>query len=246
MYQIEILYEKESLLIFSINHNFSKKNLTDLYNFVGQINYKRIVNYKKSLSLSKNHLKNFFKNNNKFKFLHDCFLNDYFINKCINLHEKIHKNNKIYLKNNFFNKFKFFFNRRIVLYDFQLEFSSISKEGFIFPHTDRIDKIISLMLYLPKDEDQISMLNGTTFYELKNKKYHEHGKLNRKAEKKNLKDFYENSSEIFSLPFDDKKIYGFVKSNTSWHELKKINSNVTEVDRRSINVNIIDITKNKK
>jgi hypothetical protein len=146
----------------------------------------------------------------------------------------IHGHEKISHKKGIFRLFDIFYNKIEVT----AEYSYILNGGKIVPHTDDVDKIFSLMLYFPeyendnnqnlkKNEKQI----GTVFWKSNEKNFkniHKEGILQNEFEK--------NNSEILSLPFVGKKLYGFIKNDVSWHSVKKINLK-NDYIRKSININ---------
>ena len=129
---------------------------------------------------------------------------------------------------NIFQKFLYSNYRRF------FEFSYMHKDSFFLPHTDKITKLISLMLYFPSKE--IENLNiGTTFYKSRFKNFDNEQPFSSIEENSA---FYEkNLHEIFTLPFKKKSLYGFIKSDVSWHGVKKLEIPENET-RRSININL--------
>ena len=106
--------------------------------------------------------------------------------------------------------------------------------AFLLPHTDKESKLISLMLYFPS-QDLENLNIGTTFYNSKYKNF------NNKHFFSNVEDnilFYEkNLDETITFPFKKKNLYAFIKSDLSWHAVKKLEIPDNEV-RRSININL--------
>ena len=49
--------------------------------------------------------------------------------------------------------------------------------------------------------------------------------------------FPKDSAKVLSLPFSGRHLYGFIKSDKSWHYLKKLNIKKNEI-RKSININL--------
>ena len=119
-------------------------------------------------------------------------------------------------------------------YQYTFEFSYMCKNAFLLPHTDKQSKLISLMLYFPsKDLENLNI--GTTFYNSKYKNFYN------KQLFSNVEDnilFYEkNLDETITFPFKKKNLYAFIKSDLSWHSVKKLEIPKDEV-RRSININL--------
>jgi len=114
------------------------------------------------------------------------------------------------------------------------EFSCMKRDSFIQPHTDKKTKLLSLMLYFPsKNLENLEI--GTTFYKSNIKNF------NNKAmdlfSKENKSFFDENFKETVTFPFKRKNLYCFIKSDLSWHAVKKLDIPSNE-NRNSININI--------
>ncbi len=115
-----------------------------------------------------------------------------------------------------------------------IEFSYMYKGSFIHPHTDMKSKLLSLMLYFPSKKLE-NMKIGTTFYNSKIKNFD--NKSMKLFNKENESSFIENFDETITFPFKKKNLYCFIKSDVSWHSVKKLDIPEDEV-RRSINVNL--------
>jgi hypothetical protein len=116
-----------------------------------------------------------------------------------------------------------------------LEYSYILNDGKIVPHTDNPTKLLSLMLYFPDNDADITKERalGTVFWSSKIKNYHnihQFGDLETK--------FIENKeNNIFKkLPFLGKNLYGFIKNESSWHSVDPVKMDSQYV-RKSININ---------
>ena len=130
---------------------------------------------------------------------------------------KITKNNK---KKNFFEKILY------SNYRASIEFSYMYRGAFITPHTDKSSKLFSLMLYFPtKNLENLKI--GTTFHNLTLKDF-SNKMCNIKLNKKN---------KGITLPFKKRNLYCFIKSDSSWHSVEKLNIPKKEV-RKSININL--------
>ena len=107
-----------------------------------------------------------------------------------------------------------------------IQFSYMGKNSFIRPHTDKMSKLISLMLYFPsKNLENLNI--GTHFYN--------GGTSNFKNISENK--FPNKSKKVFSIPFNGRHLYGFIKSDISWHYVKKLKIQKNEI-RKSININL--------
>jgi len=90
------------------------------------------------------------------------------------------------------------------------------------------------MLYFPsKNLENLSI--GTTFYNSKMKNFYNN--KNEFFDEKNSSTFNENFEETMTFPFKKKNLYCFIKSDVSWHSVKKLDIPEDEV-RRSININL--------
>ena len=96
------------------------------------------------------------------------------------------------------------------------------KESQLFPHTDGMKKILSLMLYFPDKNmsDNIKKDLGTTFWN-SNEFALTQDDLKKKIE--NLEDsekFKKRNKISLTLPFKEKSMFGFIKSHKSWHSVE--------------------------
>ena len=89
-----------------------------------------------------------------------------------------------------------------------------------------MSKLISLMLYFPsKNLENLNI--GTHFFN--------GGTSNFRNISENI--FPKDSKKVFSIPFNGRHLYGFIKSDTSWHYVKKLKIQKNEI-RKSININL--------
>lgn len=139
-----------------------------------------------------------------------------------------YKITKKHVKKNFFQKLFYSYFR------YTFGFSYMFKDSYIPPHNDSPSKLLSLMLYFPSQQlENLSI--GTTFYYSKYKNF------------KNIQpDFFQQNNESFfaknfketiTLPFKKKNLYCFIKSDISWHSVKKLNIPKDQI-RKSININL--------
>jgi hypothetical protein len=117
-----------------------------------------------------------------------------------------------------------------------IQYSYMYNKSKIVPHTDSRGKLISLMLYFPDDDlthSEIEAL-GTSFYESSIKN------LNNKhiGDNKDENKFKINSKKICTLPFVGKNLYGFIRTDRSWHTVEPIIKNENFI-RKSININLL-------
>ena len=113
-------------------------------------------------------------------------------------------------------------------------FSYMFKDSYIPPHNDSPSKLISLMLYFPSKELE-NLDIGTTFYKSNFKNF-----KNVQPDffqDENLSFFKKNFKETITLPFKKKNLYCFIKSDLSWHSVKKLDIPDNQT-RKSININL--------
>ena len=108
----------------------------------------------------------------------------------------------------------------------------------IFPHTDGLKKILTLMLYFPEENtpDYLYKNLGTTFWNS-----NEFGLNESDIKVKTLKDseqFKKRNQISLNFPFKKKNIYGFIKSHKSWHSLEPIKVKKDFI-RKNININLL-------
>ncbi|MDA7447626.1 hypothetical protein N8786_04280 [Candidatus Pelagibacter ubique] len=119
----------------------------------------------------------------------------------------------------------------------RVEYSFLVNGAVVNPHTDAIKKMISLMLYFPDDNANITLDEqkkfGTQFWNSKKENFRNEHIQN----KKDISSFKNENKIAYTAPFEKFHLYGFIKNKYSWHSVDKIEapSNYT---RRSININI--------
>jgi hypothetical protein len=136
-------------------------------------------------------------------------------------------------KNNIFHYLSIFTNMRI-----ELQYSLIKNMGYIVPHTDSGEKLLSLMIYFPDYEGMDSKIYskeinyGTSFWDSNEKNFgnnHQEG---------SLRDIFKKKNKIFVKPdFTGNKLIGFIKNPYSWHSVEPIDVHENYV-RKTININI--------
>ena len=132
------------------------------------------------------------------------------------------------IKKNFIQRFLYSHFQRLIT------FSYMYKGSFLHPHTDQKSKLISLMLYFPSKNLENKKI-GTTFYNSKLKNFN--NKITGLFDEENKITFKENLEETMTFPFKKKNLYCFIKSELSWHSVKKLDIPVDEV-RKSVLINI--------
>lgn len=241
-YNIDYLYSKD-YFVFKIENFFD----SDAYNFISKnfppVNKSQLINKFNKFSFnSDTEYYNELMKNYAFMDIHNFFtskvFNDFIINKLIiNLFKSRVSDWKYFFRlfkptslNNYSNPI--LFNN---LYS-KIQYSYISDEGKINPHTDSTKKLISLMFYFP--DDQVLSLEqqknfGTKFYinDMQNYK-NEHLEDNYLIEQ-----FYNSSKLACETKFERYHLYGFIRNSKSWHTVEKISA-PKNYFRKSINYNI--------
>jgi hypothetical protein len=115
----------------------------------------------------------------------------------------------------------------------QIEFSYMFNQGKIVPHTDSRHKMLSLLIFFPeKNEDMILQEKfGTTFWSSPLKNINNEHLVGEKEI-----EFKKNSKILFQIPFIQKKLFGFIGNENSWHSVETFNLNKKYI-RKSININ---------
>jgi len=119
----------------------------------------------------------------------------------------------------------------------KVQISLIKEDGYIPIHIDREDKILSLMIYLPKNEAQMSSRLGTTFYKQKGTKHlsMKMGSGDKMLSPKIMDNFQKELYSPIKTDFNGEKAIFFFRSNSSWHSFEYDDSDIGE--RLSININ---------
>jgi hypothetical protein len=117
------------------------------------------------------------------------------------------------------------------------EFSILYNGDAIPPHTDHVDKLLSLMIYFPTSEEQARAPLGTEFWRGRD------GRLPRSQWDSDLLDtdeaaeFYEHHEMYYQVPFQPNVLVGFIKSDVSWHGLRPLELGPDE-ERRGLVINL--------
>ena len=143
-------------------------------------------------------------------------------------HEKMAPN----LRNIFQAKFKNFLDMRFkylknVSYTDQLQLVCDRKNYALGPHTDQPSKVISLLIYLPKDRTQIS--TGTSIYMPKDPS-------NLNLELPHLHYKKEYFHKVITMPYTPNSAFCFIKTNNSFHGVEQLE--MEDTARWSLQYNI--------
>lgn len=113
------------------------------------------------------------------------------------------------------------------------QFSYI-KHGKINPHTDVVDNVISLMLYMPTEKYSIKSF-GTNFYFPKKKPKRKWAFWYSKRILDDQIVNFENDHNKVNLGFEKNTLVGFCKNMYSWHAVDEIKTDLN-MERRSLNI----------
>ncbi len=122
-----------------------------------------------------------------------------------------------------------------------IEISRIEKGGCIKPHTDVSRKIVSILIYLPENDEQRESYLGTTFWKQRNlmgNRVFENNDMassNKQLWDKDYEIFKTQTCSPIRTKFQDTYTMLFFRSNTSWHSFE-----YEQVDigpRFSVNIN---------
>jgi hypothetical protein len=234
---INYIYKNVKISIFKIPtpNNINLKNFFEIFE---QLNFSKSRNLKFRHQFKKiDHISKLSNDTSLAQFLKS----EYLIKLLSEVYNKTYDSNYIFRINNRFNRMLSLFNKKIKLVDVSIEASLMIKNAFILPHVDSPKKLITLMLYLPTEAQKYSKnIHGSFFYEIKNK----HSKFfsnpeNIEVSEENLNDFYNEANLLCAIPFDQNYLYGFVRTDKSWHEVKPV---LVDDKRRSLNINFYDPT----
>ena len=128
----------------------------------------------------------------------------------------------------------------MAFYNTEVHYSSMTRGGFIPPHTDSPKKRLSLVFYLPSEPVSENMQEnlGTVFYKVKSGKNpwerFNSGLLNSRDTQR----FLDEHEVAHTTTFERNKCAGFIKNAVSWHAVEP---NQYYYDRLSIVINIVEI-----
>ena len=129
-------------------------------------------------------------------------------------------------------KFKNFLDMRFqylenVSFRHEMQLVNDKKNYALGPHTDKLSKVISFLIYLPKDLSQID--TGTSIYMPKDP-----NKLNKDQPHQHYPrdDFH----KVISMPYVPNSAFCFIKTNNSFHGVEKLE--MKDTDRWSLQYNL--------
>ncbi len=115
------------------------------------------------------------------------------------------------------------------------ELSIYRENDFLAPHTDRITKYISLLLYFPDPNWKNEYGGGTIMYEPKNRKLNKNWSNNYVS--------LEHMNKINNFSYNRNRMVGFIKTANSWHGVEPIQQ-PKGMKRKALAINI-GIPENK-
>tara|TARA_B100000795_G_scaffold224933_1_gene180510 strand:- start:3585 stop:4364 length:780 start_codon:yes stop_codon:yes gene_type:complete len=119
----------------------------------------------------------------------------------------------------------------------RVEYSFLVNGAVVNQHTDAVKKMLSLMLYFPDDNANITLDEqkkfGTQFWNSKKENFRNEHIQN----KRDISSFKNENKIAYTTPFEKFHLYGFIKNKYSWHSVDKIEA-PSNYFRRSININI--------
>ena len=131
---------------------------------------------------------------------------------------------------------KLLFNE--ILTNVSLTYSS--HDAQLFPHTDGMKKILSLMLYFPDENvpDEVNKNLGTTFWNSDEFALTQDHIKNKVSTFEESKKFKKRNKISLTLPFKKKSMFGFIKSHKSWHSVEPVKVNDNYI-RKNLIINLL-------
>lgn len=106
----------------------------------------------------------------------------------------------------------------------------MQSNSLLIPHTDAPNKLLSLMLYFPDDDNYLWENIGTTYWDYKKNNY--------KNIYPEIGTFETKAKVLHQNKFEGKKLFGFIKNHRSWHSVPKLTLPKNKF-RKSININLL-------
>ena len=122
-------------------------------------------------------------------------------------------------------------NSDVIPIEVRFEFSMLSEEAMIVPHTDAERKMFSLLFYFPDEDWKPEYGGGLNLYRPKN--------IIDQWNFENRVVPFDALEEIGLAPFTANRLLGFVKTRNSFHGVKQLKS-LPGMYRKSLNINIFD------
>lgn len=252
--KIKFIKKENGHTIFCIENFLNQEDYKNIKNNLPNINISEIVpgffvNNKLGISPTDGNYENLILKNDILARLHYSFYNTSFLKLIFKKFYKYilysRKNDFSYLIKILLRKNRFLliprkknFIQKLIFNDIfpAIQYSYMYNKSKIVPHTDSRAKLISLMLYFPDEnltKTEIENL-GTTFYESSIKNLNNKHTENTNDEN----EFKKNSTKTCTLPFEKRNLYGFIRTDRSWHTVELIDRNENFI-RKSININLL-------
>lgn len=117
------------------------------------------------------------------------------------------------------------------------EFSILTSGDSIPPHTDQVDKLLSMMLYFPDSDQQSKAPLGTEFWRGRDGQDPWTSWKSQQLDDDDAARFYSDHEMYYQVPFHKNRLVGFIKSGISWHGLRPLHLEPNE-ERRGLVINI--------
>ena len=114
--------------------------------------------------------------------------------------------------------------------EFSCEFSRLSRGAFLYPHTDKPEKLVSFLLYFPEPDWEQRYGGATDLYRVKQAK-HDRNWSGRAVT-------FDAVDTVFRSEFRSNRLMVFVKSRNSYHGVSPVTP-PDGVARKSFNFNVI-------
>jgi len=130
-------------------------------------------------------------------------------------------------------------SKNVNLIRYSFEFSHLGNGSYIPPHTDSETKLISMIIYFPDpDVDWSKKHCGTYFYKPKNPKCAIKSWESVHLKGGSLTQFRDSYKDLYYSEFEPNKLLLFLKSDESWHEVKKISGLGGGPTRKAFIINV--------
>lgn len=113
-------------------------------------------------------------------------------------------------------------------------------ESQLFPHTDGMKKILSLMIYFPDENtpEEINKKLGTTFWDSNEFALTQDDLKHKVSNFEEAENFRKKNKISLTLPFKKKSMFGFIKSHKSWHSVEPVKVDNTFI-RKNMIINLL-------